>query len=178
MKTKEFYFVRHGQTDHNLVEGEHKGDHLSHIPLNATGRAQAAAIEPLIASLPIQSICVSPMLRAKETKEISTQQLKAPHIEIEELGECTRLIWKRISQLKVRSAMPEEKEASDFIQQVKKGLHQALSHSSPTLIVSHGGVYWTTCWLLNIESHPWSIDNCGVVHFICSEDGTWKNKKL
>lgn len=29
---KEFYFVRHGQTDHNLLEGLHKGDHTIDIP--------------------------------------------------------------------------------------------------------------------------------------------------
>jgi len=35
---KEFYFVRHGQTDYNLKTV--KVDHPSHVSLNETGRRQ------------------------------------------------------------------------------------------------------------------------------------------
>ena len=66
---KEFYFVRHGQTDHNVMEGKDKGDHPADIPLNAVGRNQALLIEPTIALLPVQTICASPLKRVQETKE-------------------------------------------------------------------------------------------------------------
>ena len=63
---KEFYFIRHGQTDHNISEGKEKGDHHGDIPLNATGRNQAAAIEHMIALLPILTICTSRSLKSKQ----------------------------------------------------------------------------------------------------------------
>src|SRR3989338_1461541 len=103
---KEFYFVRHGQTDHNLLEGEEKGDHPADIPLNQTGRGQAATIEPMIALLPIQTICVSPMKRAQETKEIITARVEAPHYEVEGLGECSGKIWQEMGRLGMFSPPP------------------------------------------------------------------------
>lgn len=53
---KEFYFVRHGQTDYNIAKHKKDLDHPIDIPLNDTGRTQAKLIEPLVAVLPIQTI--------------------------------------------------------------------------------------------------------------------------
>ena len=58
---KSFYFVRHRQTDHNLLDGIDKEDHPENISLNDIGKKQAEFIEPFIASLPIQTICSSPL---------------------------------------------------------------------------------------------------------------------
>ena len=55
---KEFYFIRHGQTDDNIFHC--KVDH-DDVSLNTTGFQQAQNIEPIIANLPIQSICFSPL---------------------------------------------------------------------------------------------------------------------
>lgn len=175
---QEFYFVRHGQTDHNLLEGKEKGDHTGGIPLNERGRSQAAAIEPIIASLPIQTICFSPMIRAKETKEIATPRLLAPHHEVEELGECTALTWRQMSQLGMYSVAEHEDPARQFIGRVHKGLEHALSLPGPALIVAHGGVHWAICWLLQIEDHSWSIENCGIAHFTLGPDAKWRAQKL
>ncbi len=41
---KEFYFVRHGQTDYNIIEEKRKEDHPDDIPLNETGKNQAKSI--------------------------------------------------------------------------------------------------------------------------------------
>lgn len=68
--TKEFYFVRHGQTDHNIHDGKHKDGHPEDIPLNKTGGNQALAIKLLIALLPVQTVCCSLMKRAQKTKKI------------------------------------------------------------------------------------------------------------
>ena len=54
---KEFYFVRHGQTDHNLLEGRDKGDHPDDISLNETGKNQAKFIHSIISTLPIKTVC-------------------------------------------------------------------------------------------------------------------------
>lgn len=59
---KEFYFIRHGQTDNNVSVD--KVDHAD-VSLNAVGLKQAEDLEPIIARLPIKSVCYSPMKRAK-----------------------------------------------------------------------------------------------------------------
>ena len=115
---KEFYFVRHGQTDHNILEGAGKGDHPEDVPLNMVGRNQAAAIEPMIALLPIQTICVSPMKRAQETKEIIAARLSVPHYEIDTLGECSGKIWKEMARLGMYSPFPNDGEVRLFMEWV------------------------------------------------------------
>lgn len=171
---KEFYFVRHGQTDYNLLTNG--SDHPPHIPLNATGRTQARAIEPVVASLPIKTVCFSPMKRALETKEIITERLLAEHSEIADLGECSGPVWEKMSRLRSQEALFGEEQVSNFVQRVKKGLNMALSQKGPVLIVAHGGVHWAICGLMNILSHDWAIDNCIPVHFSFSEK--WVAKKL
>ncbi len=61
---KDFYFVRHGQTDWNLA---HRAQGQSDIPLNAEGRRQARDAAKAAAQLKIGTICCSPLSRAVET---------------------------------------------------------------------------------------------------------------
>lgn len=35
---KEFYFVRHGETNHNILDGPDKGDHPDDLSLNEIGK--------------------------------------------------------------------------------------------------------------------------------------------
>ncbi len=175
---KEFYFVRHGQTDHNLIEGKDKKDHTEEIPLNETGRSQARSIEPLISSLPIQTIVASPMKRAQETKDLISPKLKAPHYDIDQLIECTAKTWKELRNLKMGSALPEEGDIFLFLDRVLKGLNLALSFPGTSLVVAHGGIHWAACFLMQIEEYDWSIQNCGIVHFSIKEDGKWRAKRL
>ena len=176
--TKEFYFVRHGQTDHNVSEIKNRGDHPPEIPLNQTGRGQALAIEPLIATLPVQSICASPMKRVQETKEIIAARLQVHHFELETLSECTSKIWHEMSRHGMYSPPPIDGEARLFIDRVYKGVTHALALPGPSLIVAHGGVHWAICSLLEIQEHEWAIENCAVVHFKMGEQGKWSALKL
>ena len=175
---KEFYFVRHGQTDHNLLEGRHKGDHSAEIPLNKTGREQALAIEPIISLLPIRTICASPMERAQETKKIIAARLQAPHHQIDDLGECSSQVWRNMSTLGMYSAVPLEGEVRLFMDRVRSGLNRALALPGPSLVVAHGGVHWAACCLMGIQNHEWAIHNCGVVHFSVDTEGKWIASKL
>jgi uncharacterized phosphatase len=118
------------------------------------------------------------MLRAKETKEIAAARLRTPHLEIEELGECTMMIWKEMSQLRMYSTFPLKGIVQLFADRVLKGLHYALSQPGPTLIIAHGGVHWAICRLLSIKTHPWSLQNCGIVHFSWTSDGQWNANRL
>ena len=67
---RSFLYLRHGQTDWN-AEGRMQGS--TDIPLNATGRAQAAAAADRLANTQIDRIVASPMARAAETARIVAQ---------------------------------------------------------------------------------------------------------
>lgn len=175
---KEFYFVRHGQTDHNISPLNLKENHREDISLNETGKKQAQSIAPIIASLPLQTVCCSPFIRAKETKEIITSQLQVDHHEIHDLGECSAEIWYGISSLGMYSSLPQEGIVRPFIERIRRGINQALSLPGPLLIVAHGGVHWALCCLMAIEKHEWFIDNCIPVHFIVGADKKWSAAKL
>jgi probable phosphoglycerate mutase len=74
------YFVRHGETDWNLAQ-RYQGQR--DIPLNATGRAQAAgngrALADALGSRAATMDCVSsPLERARETMEIMRRELRLP----------------------------------------------------------------------------------------------------
>jgi probable phosphoglycerate mutase len=59
-----FWFLRHGETDWN-AQGLSQGD--VDIPLNETGRAQAAAAAAMLRHRGIASIVTSPLSRAHDT---------------------------------------------------------------------------------------------------------------
>lgn len=66
----QMYVTRHGQTDWNL---EKRLQGRSDIPLNETGRAQAAKCGRALREAGIQLIITSPLKRAAETGEIIRQ---------------------------------------------------------------------------------------------------------
>jgi probable phosphoglycerate mutase len=175
---KEFYFIRHGQTDHNISPVWHKVEAPLDIPLNNTGRSQATFVEPIIACLPIQTVCASPLKRAQETKEIVTSRLQVDHHDIEDLGECTTRIWLEMVRLGKNASLPTEGEVRLFIDRVRNGINHALSLPGPSLVVAHGGVHWAICSLMGIEEHEWAIDNCVPVHFTIRDNGKWAARKL
>lgn len=175
---QEFYFVRHGQTDHNLIEGKIKGDHPADISLNQTGKEQALAIEPLVALLPVKTICSSTMRRAQETKDIIASRLQALQYEVEDLSECSNEVWKEMGKLGMFSPLPTAGPALFFMERIRRGLSQALSFPGPCLIVAHGGVHWAACCLLNVQNHEWALENCGIVHFLLDANEQWVAKKV
>ncbi len=169
---KEFYFVRHGQTDHNKQLA--KTDH-GNISLNDTGRNQAISIAPLLGSF--RSIYCSPLQRAKETKELIAPLV--PYFEREDLGECTAKIWTEMTSLGSLAISQGSEEVKRFLEQVKRGVNWVLSQEgTPSLIVSHGGVHWAICCLMEIHDHEWMVDNCRPVHFFQNEQGEWSAKTL
>ena len=174
---REFYFIRHGQTDQNILEGTEKGDYSEDSPLNEIGKNQAKSIIPIISSLPIQTICSSSLKRALETKEILSVNLKATHHEIEDLTECSSEIWEELLRLKKPNLFPKDSAGKKFTNRVQKGIQKVLSLPGPSLIVAHGGVHFALCALLEIENHEWAINNCILVHFFV-ENGKWIAKKL
>lgn len=171
---KEFYFIRHGQTDHNKSTPRLDNEDIS---LNDTGWKQASEIESIIAALPIKTICFSPLRRAKETKEVISARLFAQHCELPDLAECSGQVWEEMTTIGAEAYLTRQEPVKVFMQQVLTGINQALSQPGPVLIVAHGGVHWAMCCYMNVE-HEWAIDNCIPVHFFFGEDGRWQAKKL
>lgn len=70
-----FFLVRHGETDWNknrIIQG------VSDIPLNDTGRAQAAAAGEILARHRFDLLVSSPLSRAQETAMIIARRLGMP----------------------------------------------------------------------------------------------------
>jgi len=65
--TRRLVLLRHGETDHN-VEGRAQG-HLD-VPLNASGRAQAQRVAPVLARLAPAFVWSSDLQRARSTAEV------------------------------------------------------------------------------------------------------------
>ena len=79
---RSFYFLRHGQTAWN-VAGRFQGH--SDIPLNELGLAQAYDAAKILANCPIDLIVASPLIRARRTAEIVSEQLGKPLLLDDEL---------------------------------------------------------------------------------------------
>ena len=143
---KPFYYLRHGETDWNL---ERRAQGHNDIPLNATGIAQAHAAKAPLGRCDIVTICCSPLARARVTAEIVNETLRRPLVVIDDLKECGYGIkegqgrggdWMRAWR---HGDTPEGAESYEgFIARALAGLHQALAHPGPVLIVAHAGVYW------------------------------------
>jgi 2,3-bisphosphoglycerate-dependent phosphoglycerate mutase len=145
--------VRHGITEWNLL-GIAQGS--SDIPLNETGRQQAAALaERLSLEEPWDMIVSSDLVRAKETAEIIARCLKLPvsffdkRIRemsgglIEGTTEEERVKkwgpdWRNLD-LEMESREDVAKRGTDFLEEV------LINHKGKrVLMVSHGGLIGTT----------------------------------
>lgn len=84
------YIIRHGQTDWN-VQGRIQG--RQDIPLNDTGRRQAAMLAKGMEHRPVQVIYSSPQLRAMETAKAVAQSQGAQIIGLADLKEIGYGDW-------------------------------------------------------------------------------------
>ncbi len=81
---RNFYFLRHGQTAWN-VEGRFQGH--TDIPLNELGLAQAHDAAKILVRCPVDLVVASPLIRARRTAEIVSDQLGRPLLFDDELKE-------------------------------------------------------------------------------------------
>ncbi|MBX9567511.1 MAG: histidine phosphatase family protein [Candidatus Obscuribacterales bacterium] len=159
-----FYFIRHGQTDANFNQVMSGGEW--DVPINETGVAQAhKAIETAYEGLSeIKVICVSPMLRARQTAEIINAKLNLPIVIVEELrewliGEWEGKPWGEIPDPFTKGNDPPGGETrADFEKRAELGLRKCLQNRGPILLVAHGGVLHALATPLGFKSLI--IDNC------------------
>ncbi|TWT27137.1 histidine phosphatase family protein [Planomicrobium sp. CPCC 101110] len=144
--------VRHGITEWNLL-GIAQGS--SDIPLNETGRQQAAALAERLASEKWDMVVSSDLLRAKETAQIIADRLKLPVSfadprireinggQIEGTTEEERVQkwgenWRSLD-LGMESAEDAAKRSVEFLEDILSNYK-----GNRVLLVSHGGLIGIT----------------------------------
>lgn len=133
---KEFYFIRHGQTNHH-----HGLDlEIKDISLNLAGIKQAHRVEQeLIHKLPITHVYTSPLKRAQETANILLRNLSIKNKTINELKECN---WEQWQAMTIEKKSINSSILQPFFDHVMVGLKKSLSYEGIPLIIAHGGVHW------------------------------------
>ncbi|RNE64173.1 histidine phosphatase family protein [Cryobacterium tepidiphilum] len=164
--------VRHGQTDWNLgnrMQGS------SDIPLNDTGRAQAAEAGELLASadwaFPWTGVLTSPLVRAVETGQII-----AAHLGLPMLGELPGIVERHygiaegmpVDEAYGRypdRAFPEsetEEQVTERALATLAGLH-ADYPGQHLLVVAHGGLIRNVLTELHDEPVPGIINSAAAL---------------
>ena len=149
------HLARHGQTAYNH-EGRFQG-HLP-VPLDATGREQAAALAEVAAGVELVTMVCSPLRRARETADIVAARIGLEPIEDARFAETDTGDWTDRSFADVRAEDPDgfaRFQRSDptfrypggesFAEQsdrVQAGLADLRARPSvlPALVVCHRGV--------------------------------------
>jgi broad specificity phosphatase PhoE len=126
------HLARHGQTAYNF-EGRFQG-HLP-VPLDETGRAQAAALAELAARRTWASLWCSPLARARETAAIVAQRIGLdPRIEDPDgfaAFQATAAAFR----------FPGGESYAEHLLRVADGLRavRATPGALPALVICHGG---------------------------------------
>jgi broad specificity phosphatase PhoE len=147
------YLARHGQTAYNH-EGRFQGQQA--IPLDATGREQAAELAERASGYDFQALWCSPLLRARETADIVAARIGLEPVEDERLMETDAGDWTDRSFAEIQAQSPELFEAfvsaqphfafpggESFDQQevrVAAALELVEAGALPALVVCHGMV--------------------------------------
>lgn len=171
------YLVRHGETDWNLarrIQGS------TDIPLNDTGREQAATTGRLLAQREWDAIYASPLSRAMETASIIAHEVglpeptPVPDLVERHYGEAEGL---EDAELAARfpgdTPVPGRESRGAVVARVLPALMElADAHPDQAIVVvSHGGVIRSVLNAVDPENRHPAITN-GSVHSFSHDDGT------
>jgi broad specificity phosphatase PhoE len=147
------YLARHGETAYNH-EGRFQGQQA--VPLNDTGRAQAAELAERAAGYDFSALWCSPLLRARETADIVAARIGLEPKEDARLMETDAGDWTDLTFAEVRALTPELFDAfagadpgfafpggESFAEQevrVAAALADVERGAPPALVVCHGMV--------------------------------------
>ncbi len=170
-----FYFLRHGETDHNV----HKiYDDFTEIHLNENGKKQALQVQQTLQSIPLTTVCSSPLLRVQQTKRIVLGNRPIHDVVLDEFRECSSSLWRLFLASETRELTIEEWTLiNEFTHRIKNGLEKALQHNDPILLVAHGGTYWALAHLLQLQGNR-KIGNCVLTYISPEEPEIWRAKPI
>lgn len=143
------YFVRHGQTDANLLAINSDIPIVEHdAPLNSTGIVQAKQAAEQLKSSSVSAIISSPMTRARETAEIINQYHKLPIIidptfRERETGTRSYHDFHELFDIDKNIQPLGGENARDFFERIYGGIDKVKNEfiDKDILIVAHGGVH-------------------------------------
>lgn len=170
-----FYFLRHGETDHNA----HKiYDDFTEIHLNENGKKQALQVQQIFHSLPVATVCSSPLLRVQQTKSIVLANKLVHDVVLDEFRECPSNLWRLFLAAETRElTIKEWALINEFTRRVKTGLEKTLQYNAPVLLIAHGGTYWALAHLLQLQGNR-KIGNCIPMYIFPEELEIWKAEPI
>ena len=170
------YLVRHGETDWN---NQRRIQGTTDIPLNDTGRAQAARTGELLGRREWDAVVTSPLSRAFETGSIIAAALGLPVPTTDErlvernYGEAEGLDFAEMQRLFPEHAhVPGREKRSAVAARAIEGLMDIAERhpNEAVVVVSHGGLIRSVLRRLDPEAEYGMITN-GSVHSFRYEDG-------
>jgi probable phosphoglycerate mutase len=171
------YLVRHGETDWNR---ERRIQGSTDIPLNDTGRAQAALTGRLLAAGKWDAVVASPMSRALETAAIIAREIGLPApttldaIVERAYGAAEGLDWVEVDELFPGDAFVPGRESREEVAARAVPALVALAEKHPgeaLIVVSHGGVIRAVLNTVDPDTNHGPITN-GSVHSFVHSDGS------
>ena len=166
-----FFLVRHGETEWNRLR---KIQGISDIPLNDTGRSQAAALGDILSKHRFDLIISSPLSRALETAQIVARRLAMPApLVIQDLVERNYGEAEGSSGLELDTLyppgteIPGREDRADVTKRVVRTLHDlAIRHpDADILAVAHGAVIRCVVDYAAPGEYSEPITNCSVHSF-------------
>lgn len=171
------YLVRHGETDWNKarrIQGS------TDIPLNETGRAQAAMTGQLLARRQWDTIVASPLSRALETAQIIAgevalpEPIQNPALVERRYGDAEGLNYREVDSLyPADTPVPGRETREEVMERVVPAL-LAIAAECPgqdVIIVSHGGVIRAVLGAIDPDKVHGTITN-GSIHSVRVVDGS------
>ncbi|TQR15650.1 histidine phosphatase family protein [Psychrobacillus soli] len=136
--------VRHGETDWN-VAGKLQG--RTDIPINNTGKLQAADCGEYLKNMQWDVIITSPLNRAKQTAMIINKKINVPIIEMDTFiergyGDAEGMTLKSRTSSYPDRVYPNQEDRISLNNRITEGLHE-INETYPAgnvLLVAHGGV--------------------------------------
>jgi uncharacterized phosphatase len=166
-----FFLVRHGETEWNRLR---KIQGISDIPLNDTGRAQAAALGDILAKHRFDLLVSSPLSRALETAQILAKKLTMPApLVISDLiernyGQAEGSTGAELDKVYPSGTeIPGREDRADVTKRVVRTLHDlAIRHpEADILAVAHGAVIRAIVDYAAPGEYSEPISNCSVHSF-------------
>ncbi len=170
-----FYFLRHGQTDHNrqrICQGH------TDTPLNALGVAQAKEAASILAEARPIAIAASDLKRVRQTAKPVAEQLGLDIAIDADLRERAFGIYEDqcIEGQLWSFDHPSVESIDDFVDRSLRGFKAALI-ADDTLVVTHGGLRRVLAGALDLELPHWSGHNAVPLRFTREASG-WKAAAL
>jgi probable phosphoglycerate mutase len=170
-----FYFLRHGQTDHNrrrICQGQ------TDIPLNATGRTQADEAASIFAGIEPIAMTASDLSRVRQTAEPVAKRLGLDVAIDAKLRERGFGIYedKTIEGQLWSVDHPSVETLEDFVDRSLLGFKAALTLDD-ALVVTHGGLRRVLAGALDLDMPYWTSHNALPLRFTRGPAG-WKAEAL